>query len=172
MNNELIIIGIFSIVILLYLFYKNEKGGKKFKYAGARKEKKKHQYKVRINPIPLTESNMSNKDRFYETTFVKSALKKETYEEPKILVLLCHADWCHNCTPMKAIFDELKQENPISQVKFATLEEDEKNEYSHYGKNIYAYPTVLIDNAGTITRYTGARNKTAILNYINEDVLD
>jgi thiol-disulfide isomerase/thioredoxin len=169
MNDKLIIVGIFSIVALIYLFCTHEK---KRKIPLRKKSyKKKNNYKVRINPIPLTESHMSNKDRFYETTFIKPI--KESYNASKpIIVLLCHANWCHNCKSMKVIFDNLIYNNPLQNenIKFATLEEQEQNEYTHYSKSIYEYPTVLIDNNGTISKYRGARDKTALVKYIRENI--
>lgn len=180
MNNDLLIIGILTIIALIYLYHLNEQNNIDIEIPIKENISTITKRKVRINPVPMSESKMSASGKFYETNFVplKSSISKGMNknkilpntvikdDKEKILVLLCHANWCDNCKSMKRIFDELKNEQPVSNIKFATIEEQEKNEYLKYNKNIYAYPTVLIDNNGKISYYRGDRNKQTIIDYM------
>ena len=153
-NNDLIILCIFSIVILILLFKKNK----------TKKETRVHKVpikkKVRINPIPVAEYVMNPAEKFYEMKDIKEDTKKD------ILVLLCYANWCDQCAEYKKIFEELKQQQPFNSVYFDMVEEDERGKYVKYVKKVFGYPTVIIDNQGKQTQYTGARDKMSLLKHI------
>lgn len=156
-NNDLIILSILSIVTLLVLF-RTRKANKLNKNINNIRLSKK---KVRINPVPVAEYIMEPNEKFYE---MKTSIKKST--DKKMLVLLCYANWCDQCKEFKKVFNELKQQQPFNAVQFDMVEEEERGKYMKYMKNVYGYPTVIIDNQGTQSQYTGPRDKISILNHI------
>ena len=153
-NNDLIILCILSITILILLFRNNKKSKNIVK-------KQNYKKKVRINPIPISEHTMSPHEKFYETHLTEP---KKT--EKSVLVLLCYANWCDQCKRYKRIFKELIDQDPFQEVTFAMIEEQERGKYFKYTKDIYGYPTVIIDNKGQQTQYTGERDKISILRHV------
>lgn len=153
-NNDLIILGILSITVLILLFRSNKKSKNIVK-------KQPHKKKVRINPIPISEHIMSPHEKYYETH-----LTEQEKPKPTVLVLLCYANWCDQCKRYKKIFKELIEQQPFQQVTFAMIEEQERGKYFKYTKDIYGYPTVIIDNNGQQTQYTGEREKISILRHV------
>lgn len=155
-NKDLIILAIFSIVSLLLLYRRFNKGKNSTTIFPIKKDNIE-QY-VRHNPVPIFDSVMNINEKYYETIPMK---QKKT-----INVVLCYADWCGNCHKVLPIFNLLKDINSLPNVKYLTVEENDKG-YSKYQNLIKYYPTVLVDVDNDITQYTGSLSKSAIINYVN-----
>jgi thiol-disulfide isomerase/thioredoxin len=159
-NDDLVVLGIISILTLILLFKKHKKKQSNLKVAGFTNKIKK---KVRINPVPIFSPMMGNRDKFYE-----NIIDKKT---EKALVILCYANWCEQCKTLKPIFKELINNQPYKNVNFAMVEEQEKNQYSHYFKNIEGYPTIYFVNRNNEKiEYNGARDKKSILDFVKNNL--
>ena len=154
-NKDLVILAIFSIVSLLLL---HRRFGKEKVILQSKATKVKVEPYVRHNPTPIFDPVMNYDAKYYETIPMK---QKKT-----INVVLCYADWCHNCHRILPIFAQLRDINSLHNVKYIMAEEQNKD-YSKYLNAIKHYPTILIEVNDKISQYNGSMSKTDIINYVN-----
>lgn len=147
-NKVLVILAIISIISLL-LLYRRFKNKKNINI--------KEPY-IRHNPTPIFNSVMNFGEKYYETIPMK--------QEKQIKVILCYADWCHNCHKVAPMFVQLRDTNSLPNVQYIMAEEQDKK-YSKYLNMIKYYPTILIEVNNKITQYDGSVAKTNIINYVN-----
>jgi|SaaInlStandDraft_7_1057024.scaffolds.fasta_scaffold54677_3 thiol-disulfide isomerase/thioredoxin len=160
LNNDIMVaLGILSILTLILLFrrYKNKNVNTFNNTVSAppKKEKKK----VRINPVPIFSPMMGKNDKYWENVSAESG--------NKIVILMCYADWCHNCTELKPIFTKLVRTQPLPSIQFAMVEEKEQgtSEYKKYLEGLEGYPTIKVINNGLSSEYRGPRERQSILTY-------
>lgn len=150
-NTILIFIGIFSIVSLLLLYRNHTKEQITVK-------KQPETFK-RTNPVPIFNPTMDLDAKYYES--IPEVQKKN------IKIILCYADWCSNCHKLLPKFQQLKDTNPLPNVKYIMVEEKDKSPDIKYHNMIEYYPSILIDVEGKVELYSGPTTKTAIIKYVN-----
>lgn len=155
-NKDLIILSIFSIVSLLLLYRKFNKG-KNIVNIFLKNRNDTEPYS-RLNPVPIFDPVMNNDEKYYETIPMK--------QNKNVKVILCYANWCGNCHKVLPVFKLLQDINSLSNVKYIMVEENDEG-YEEYKNIIKYYPTILIDIDNNITQYNGSLSKTAIINYVN-----
>ena len=156
-NNDLVVLGIISIITLIILFrhHKRNQSNKRFT-----KKVPKEQKRVRINPIPIFTPVMQPREKFWSNKPMRNRM---------ITIVLCYANWCDNCKIWKPIFEDLGRME--GSPRYIMVEENDKGNNSHYLQHANYYPKILIDDEGKISEYDGERNKEALLQYLNDHVL-
>lgn len=150
-DKVLVAIGICSIIAILLLYRKTEKE--------KQKTINKSETFKRTNPVPIFNSTMDFDEKYYES--IPEVQRKD------IKVILCYANWCGNCHQLLPKFQQIKDSNPLQNVKYIMVEENDKSSNIKYHNMITHYPSILIDIEGKVTQYTGPTTKTAIIKYVN-----
>ena len=96
----------------------------------------------------------------------------EGFENSKSLVI-CTMKGCGHCEKAKGEFDKLLGESPISigdnkiNVKILDAQKD-KDEILKY--NVQGYPTILLDNEGSVMEYNGNRTYDGIMEFLKKSL--
>lgn len=81
-------------------------------------------------------------------------------------VILCYANWCSHCPTIKAWYNDLVNQSPLSKCIFYAIEEqDLPNELLN---KIPGFPTILIQKNNSIKVYDGPRSKDSLLSYLEK----
>lgn len=94
----------------------------------------------------------------------------EGFESSKSLVI-CKADWCGHCKKAAPEFKKLLSASPItlkdgSKATVKILDADsDKSEVAKY--KVKGFPTILLDNAGQTTEYSGPRTHDGIMEFLH-----